>query len=343
MNLNAKAPQPLLEINRLERIRQRLEMIYCDLLGAKSIDRDCGFLEAGGTSMDVLHLQFGIQEQFDVELKFGTIYQFSTVNLLALVIQESIGKAVAPELFLLRKCEFPQSAIAFIDTKGLDFLECLEASKHFENGLEVVYLEWKAWNSEHWMRQQIDCFAEEYAHLLLLRYPETPIILAASCDGAVVALEVARRMRAIREEVELVIIDTRGHCPERLTASYYWKRFGNFLASPKSDQWKKMKRHLRVLFSQLQQSSIQGAKNAKPKGAVSWLGGIRLEPIEGRVHLIRGRQSHIHNASDDSLGWRQLTLGKFELLWMEGTHPSMWTYPNAVELVALLQGIGHRS
>ncbi|MFN8397017.1 MAG: phosphopantetheine-binding protein [Bacteroidia bacterium] len=342
MNFNTLDPPTLLQANQLEGIRSQLQLCYCDLIGTDAVDRDCSFLEAGGTSMDVLHLQFFIQERFQVELKFGTIYRFSTINLLSLVIQEAMGREVEAEMFMLRQAEFPEKVIAFIDTKGVDFLECLEVSKCFGDGLDVAYLEWKAWDTGRWLRPQVDAFAEAYAQLLLQRYPAIPMVVAASCDGAIVALEVTRRLRAIRPDVGLVIIDTRGHCPERLTASYYWKRFRSYLASPTGDHWQKLRRHLKVLASRVLHSGKPGAGTTTPNGAVSWLAGIHLAPIEGDLHLIRGLQSHIDSPRDESLGWRQLTLGKFELHWMEGTHQSMWEPPHSKELAGLLQKLTNR-
>lgn len=331
----------LLEVNPLENIRSCLEACFCELIGIAGISRDCGFLEAGGTSMDVLHLQFYIQEQFQVELKFATIYQFSTVNLLSLVIQEALGQAVSAEMFTLRESHHPEFVTAFIDTKGVDFLECLEVTKHFHDGADVVYLEWKAWDTTHWLRPQLDAFARQYAQLLSDHCPDAPLILAASCDGAIVALEVARILREARENIELVIIDTRGHCPERLTAVYYWNRWRSYLSSPNSDRWQKLRRHLRLLRSRIMDSRKTSSMKAAPKSAVSWLGGIRLESLEGNLHLIRGLQSQIQTPGDESLGWRQLTLGKFKLHWMEGTHQSMWEEPHSSDLAGLIQGIAH--
>lgn len=324
----------------LETIRTQLQSCFSELLDMQNVPRDMGFLDLGGTSMDMLHLQFFIQQTFAVELKFGTLHQFSSVNLLALVIQQSQGSNIAPELFRLRSEPSPQAVIVFVDTKGYDFLEYLEASKHIAPGIEVAYLEWKALDHDATMAPQMDAFATQYASLLETNYPGQALTLAAACDGAVVAFECHRKLKMWKKSTaKVVVIDTRAHCPERMSPQYYVGRFRSFLASSGSDRRKKFYKHCRRLWTWSRLTLLGNQRLQLPSRSISWIGGFGLRPQACDLSLIRGMESHIDLLGDPTLGWRSLVQGRFESYLVPGNHYTIFEMPSVLSLADMLTHI----
>jgi surfactin synthase thioesterase subunit len=324
----------------LETIRMQLQGCFSELLDLQYVPRHLGLLDLGGTSMDMLHLQFFIQQTFAIELKFATLYGFSSVDLLSLVIQQSQGSNIEPELFRLRPEASPQAVIAFLDTKGYDFLEYLETSKHMEAGIEVAYLEWKDLDRDQSVSLQMEVFATKYAELLEANYLGQALTLAATCDGAVVAFECLRRLNMRKKlSANIVIIDTRAHCPERMSPEYYVGRIRSFLASSGSARRKKLYKHLRRWWTKLQFTFSGKGRLLLPSRSISWIGGFSLRPQACDLRLIRGIDSHIQLLDDETLGWKTLVEGHFEPHFLPGNHYDLFNVPQVYALSLLLSSI----
>ncbi|HEX4954549.1 MAG TPA: amino acid adenylation domain-containing protein [Thermoanaerobaculia bacterium] len=160
-------------------------------------------------------------------------------------------------------------------------------------------------------RRSVREMADAYVAALCRRQPSGPYLVGGWSFGAVVALEVARRLRAAGEEVALLaLID-----PTPLEAGIGKAVGAEGLAIPA--EW---------------QALAPGAETVL-RANVEAFEGYRREPYGGLIDVFWGRQSE---ASRGAASWRELGAPVREH-WLEGNHETLLQEPHVGALAAELR------
>lgn len=288
------------------------------------------FFKAGGTSRQALAILEYIQQAYGVELNFLTLFRYPTATKLAHILYGHTHITEKPTLFPIRTSPEARKTLAFVGTRGFVFLDYLALAAEIHPDIEVVYMDWKNLDRDHFLQPQVDTFAQQYHELLADYCGNKPLFLAGICDGSLIAVETSARFEQ-GNRPPVIILDTRAHAPERNQWAYYRLRLRLFLAHPWHIKWKKIRKHLRLLRDKLSYSSPK--PRMKEKGQRSWIGGLPMRLVPTDLYLIRGKESEIEMEADPSLGWSSLTQGKFSTRWVPGTHDTLFKEIN-VEAVA---------
>lgn len=101
LNSSTLAPTPQLTsvsqsmVNAQDTIVMRLGALFQQLLGGELPQLHESFFELGGNSLLAMHLMIAVNNEFDVELTIGDIFNTSTVGALAQVIKQKQGAGAA--------------------------------------------------------------------------------------------------------------------------------------------------------------------------------------------------------------------------------------------------------
>ena len=328
----------------LLRIEEDLIQVVKSLLENPAFSVEDHFFKAGGTSAQAIQIQNHIRNKYGVELKFVTLFRYAKVSELSLILYGHKNTTAQPTLFRMRSVTNPRGILAFVGTRGFVFLDYLGLAAEIAPEYDIIYLDWKDLDRDHYLRPQIDAFTESYFKLLSEYAGEIPLVLAGICDGALISVELAARFSP-DSTPPVIILDTRAFAPEREHLEYYKTRLRLFLAHPFKIQTQKIKKHLGILLKRIiyrgkttSKLNISAQQEPSPPKRLktsrrSWVGGIRMRPVPTQVHLLRGEDSDIQMESDPSLGWKELAQKGFSRSMVPGSHETLFKEAN-VDAVA---------
>ncbi|RYZ34547.1 MAG: amino acid adenylation domain-containing protein, partial [Myxococcaceae bacterium] len=137
----ARSPEPERFVAPRTATEQKLAAIFADVLNVESISLDGDFFELGGHSLLATQLVSRVREELRVELPLRDVFEASTVEKLALRIEERLGQegAVVRAPPLRRAPRDTALPLSFAQQR-LWFLDQLEPGSSFYNVLSVVKL-----------------------------------------------------------------------------------------------------------------------------------------------------------------------------------------------------------
>jgi amino acid adenylation domain-containing protein len=193
--------------------------IWADVLGVKTVRRHDDFFELGGHSLLAARLMQQLSEIFWIELPLRTLFESPTVAALAPIILERLEAKRLQEvrtdssvLVLNERGARPPFFFLHAAMQG-DGFYCYNLARHLGEdqpmyGLAPLGLDGTP------VPPTVELMAAAQRKIIRKLQPAGPYYLGGFCISGVVALEVARQLRAEGERVELVaIIETRVHPP----------------------------------------------------------------------------------------------------------------------------------
>lgn len=339
-----------------EDIQRRLTEIWESLLGVHPVQKSDDFFELGGHSLLVAKLLSRIKLAFQKDLSPAILLTASTVEKQARLI---CSRDVPGNIQTIRSgATENQAAMVFMggDPTFLPLSKLLSRKFDFHSfGLTRSVFE--EVSDPHSLRAIADYFAAQIAEFAGNR----PLLLAGWCAQGVLAMEIARRLRAQGFNVGSVILLQTSN-PAELAKYPNWKR----AISRNQLKWHLLVFELAYLkylgakrgwryfvarvLDQIQSPRTLAGENAgaeSPATDVSLVRdfdehvetaveGFRPLPYDGKVLLIRGQKKTFGFASKPDLGWAGL-LPKLKIQEVPGNHFTIYMHPNAQDLVSAIE------
>lgn len=356
-------------------LEQMLVQIWSKVLKVKRIGIRDNFFELGGHSLLAVRIMAEVERLLRRSLPLATFLQAPTVGELAEVLRKKDWKPSWSSLVPLR-AGGSKPPLFLMHSHGGNVLEYYPLAESLGADQPVYALQARGLDGHIIKDQSFEEMVE--AHLAELRslQPEGPYFLGGYCLGGLLALEAARQLSAVGEEVGLVaLIQTINPAYARfspdltlmhrawyratkridLELAYLHHRGGNHIVERCRRTWDIAVAKTAITFDNWRD---QGHRNGHRRGTSmahtlellaieheSARSRYKLRPYSGRVLLFRASRQVSGLMADSSLGWKDILTGKLAVCEVSGHQETMLLEPNvsyiAKELTAQLQAVQH--
>jgi amino acid adenylation domain-containing protein len=187
---------------------EELADIFCDVLGVQRVGLDDDFFELGGDSLAAVELVVAVEEHFGVNLAPSTLLEAPTVAELARRLVRRRRRGM-PQVVRLRGETPPGAPPPFfcVAGAGAPAVTLRPLAEHLGPPRAVYGIQ--ARGLEEWALpdRTIESCARRYLTEIRTIQPTGAYLLGGYSYGAVVAFEMACRLRQLGESVALVILD----------------------------------------------------------------------------------------------------------------------------------------
>jgi amino acid adenylation domain-containing protein len=189
-------------------VETRIARIWESALGVSPIGRQDDFFDLGGTSIQSVQVLAHIEETFGASLPPSILAEHGTIERLAALITGHVVIPSPTPLVVLRTAPAGRplflihSGQGDVATYGLLVRQLAPRPVY---GLQSVGLQ-----GESWPLLSIPAMARRYLPEIIAKDPAGPYLLAATCMGGMVALELAQRLvRQGKQVALLALMDVR--------------------------------------------------------------------------------------------------------------------------------------
>ncbi|MCY1667608.1 amino acid adenylation domain-containing protein [Rhizobium sp. SL86] len=181
--------------------------LWRELLGLDGLGIDHNFFAAGGHSLQALRLSASVKKNLGIDLPVAALYRAQTVRTLADDIRS--GKALKAGGPLIKLGDGPgRPVFCFHPVGGAPFgylgIADLLSGKRPVYGIQATGLD-----AGESVAESLDAMVESYMAAIRTCQPQGPYALIGHSFGGLLAFEITRRLEAMGETVErLVMIDT---------------------------------------------------------------------------------------------------------------------------------------
>jgi acetoacetyl-CoA synthetase len=325
----ADAPQDAAE----QPTEARLRAIWESVLGLASLGGDDNFFDVGGSSLAAVSVFQLIHERLGVDLPLSTLLHAPTTNALAALI-DGPGELRVPSIVPLVPGTGERPLFMLPGWHG-DVLRLRTLALRLATDRPVFGVQGGLPDPALPPQQRIEALARRYLQAIRTVQPAGPYALVGHSFGGFVAFDIARRLDALGERVELLgIIDTAVHqrwLSPRDRASFLIMRpiryARTLLRSPRTE----LPRYLRKVAARagLGEPDPGVPPLIRERIATGWEGwaAYRPQPYAGAVTLFRAgyRDGGI---SDALTIWREVARGGLAIEQVHGGHNEMLVDPN---------------
>lgn len=326
---------------------ERLATIWMSVLESPAVDVTENFFEAGGSSITALRLIAAIRRELGVELEVSALLRAPTIELLASALAREAD--VSP---LVRLRSDGDREPLFCIHPGAGSVLCYaELALRLGGGRPFIGVQSRGLNDELEPLDDVHRMAADYLEAIRREAPSGPYHLAGWSMGGIVAFEIARRLRAVGEEVAFLgLIDTEapGSSARQGEDRELWRLFAGSLRIPWRDaDWEILRdlsddarlvrlaesgrRHgsLPVELSLAELQRLFRVFRCNVRAMWSYRGG----GYPGRVTLFRSMD--VPDGYDPLYGWNAF-VDELELEPIPGDHFTMMARPHLDVLAARL-------
>ncbi len=333
------------------RIERELAALLGELLGRSDVGRGDDFFALGGHSLLAVRLLARIEERFGVRLPMTAFFRDTSVAALAHRLDEEVEEVPWTPLVPIRTGGSHRPLFA-VHPAGGTVLCYRELAQRLGDDQPFYGLEARGFEPGESFHQNVGEMAMAYVEAVRALQEKGPYRLAGYSDGGVVAFDMARKLRAAGEEVELlVLIDAAFPDPEALegdeTAAL--EGFGgdlgldaNAVAHVVKARNMTFEQRLDRLFAEGRRAGFFGEDDAERLRRLHRLYRHLSEAKDryvprlyyGALTLVRPNSQR--GRSDLAAGWMEL-VRRLEVCLVPGDHFSMLREPFVEELAARLQ------
>jgi acetoacetyl-CoA synthetase len=198
-----------------------LKAIWCELFDLPDVGVDDDFFDLGGDSLSALSLVMAVEERFGRVVPISVVFRARTIGALAMVLDRGDVDDFSP-LVELRPGEGRPIFIAHGMPGTL--VELQDLARRLGTDRPVYGLQARGLDPKQKPDNDVGTMADAYFAQVRSVQPHGPYALIGYSFGGLVAYEVARRLLAAKEEIELLaLLDTQIH-PRNLP----WKNWVRF-------------------------------------------------------------------------------------------------------------------
>ena len=354
-----KSPPGRLPSTPMEKIVARL---WCEELGLDRVSIDDNFFDLGGHSLSAMRLCHHIASEIDIEFPLTQFFAAPTVSSFAAAIDRTSGSVERTRLVAIQP-EGAAPPILALPGGGGSVVAYGLLARRLGKGQPFYGLEHPGLEGEEIPADKIETVAQSYLNEIGDLHPDRPCILVGACSGAVVAFELAHRLKKIGRRVDRVVMIDPSNVGVRRTkkpASAAWRRLlvARFLVQRLKTYIHDLYRPVTgtrrdVLLDKLQlareiirqrdlwrESARELNQKRVHEATVSALQGYSPEPYDGAVTLIMGDRFTFTSDGKDMAQWQALCSGTFDLVRISGgTTGEMLADPIVEDLVRELRTV----
>ena len=317
----------------------RLRAIWQNVLGITSLSPDDNFFDIGGSSLAAVRVFEQMYERHGIDLPVSTLLHAPTTNELAALI-DGPGELGVPTIVPLVPGTGERPPIFMLPGWHGDVLRLRTLALRLATDRPVYGVQGRRPDPALPPQQRIGALAEHYLQAIQSTQPTGPYTLVGHSFGGFLAFDIACRLDALGERVELLgIIDTAIHhqwlTPRDRTAFLIMRplRYARtMLRSPRTE----LPRYLRTIAARagLGEPDSSVLPLARERIATGWEGWAAYRPLPyaGAVTYFRAAYRD-GGISDAPTIWREVARGGLTVEHVPGGHDAALVEPN-VEVLA---------
>ena len=178
--------------------------IWEDLLGVHPIGIADDFFERGGHSLLAVRMLQAVEKSCGRRLAVATLYEEATIRHLADVLRREGAEFHRSPAVLVQAGEKPPFFFLHGDYQGGGFY-CIKLAQSLDPDQAFYALHPHGLDGEP-VPPTVEAMAAEHLRSLRQLQPRGPYYLGGHCNGGLVAFEVAQQLRAMGEEVGLLVV-----------------------------------------------------------------------------------------------------------------------------------------
>ncbi len=325
--------------------------IWESVLSVSPIGRKDNFFEIGGHSVLAARMFARMEKVVGKALPLATLFQGPTIERLAALLRDSGWTPPWSSLVPIR-LGGAHPPFFFVHPIGGNVLSFAGFASHFDPDQPVYGLQARGLDGKESPTYSVEQMAADYVQEIRAAQPEGPYHVGGFSAGGIVAFEMARKLRAMGERVDvLALLDTKIDAPlhSGLAASSQrlsrWARtiefnsryalhigLGPFLGK-KLKNWR-MRGNIRRWLMKKRLGRDPGMLDAEEAFLLA-LRTYTPRPCAGQAILFRAKDACLR-LPDPTLGWSNLIRGQLEIEETSGDHDNILQEPHIGMLARLL-------
>ncbi len=332
----------------------QLAAIWQLVLGVPS-GPDESFFNLGGTSLMAVRLVAKVKKTFGIDLPLATLFQAPTWGELSAVIRAG-GRCSPKDCLVPLQSEGSNPPLFLVHPAGGDALCYAGLASHLGPDQPVYALQEGSFGGRGFFAS-IEELATQYLRQIRAIHPHGPYYLGGHCFGGVVAFEMACRLVAEGEKVDLLaLLDSYPPCQVprcRISFAHAWSkipvRISHHIDALKRPGWRSrlvyVGEHLRLNYLGERVEGLYRQWEARIKicallrPARIALRSYRPHAYSGKVLVLDVADREESSYRDTLESWRGLVKGELVVRTVPGCHGTMLLEPNVAALAGELGAV----
>ncbi len=345
---------------------QKLAQIWSSLLNQKKIGVHDDFFEIGGHSMLAVALMVKIEKELNIRLPLASLFDHSTIHLLAELIDKDADSIEWRSLVPIRPAG-TKKPLFLVHGLGLNVLLYTTIINFLDPEQPVYGLQAKGLNGTDKPLDTIEEIAAYYITEIQTIDKEGPYALAGFSLGGKIAYEMARQLDEMGKKVSFLglldataegsvayypLLKRTGYRVNHLVNYVAWN-IASFFKEPNQTKlsvirlkWNGLLKKLRGMDIKVQKQDLisKGTKDELPK----FLRKVHkansrasrnyvVKPYNGAVYLYKAAKQTFYIQEPENYGWNKVAKGGIIVHVIPGEHSNTFAPPNDKYFAEILQ------
>jgi amino acid adenylation domain-containing protein len=303
--------------------------IWEQVLGKRPIGVRDNFFELGGHSLLAVRLTRRIEKQFGKKLTITALIQAPTVESLVALLKDE-NPPWSPLVPLQTAGSKP--TFFFVHGLGGTVMRFHELAKHMVPDQPFYCFQAQGMDGRLPCLWHVEEMADLYVEHMRAAQSRGPYFLGGYSFGGLVALEMARRLRADGEEIALLtLVDTYLPGPKESQSLLSGFLLGRFLELSNEQKWayvkKRTVRYGRGIKRRIVALYLPPAIKAVREACAAAERRYQPKLYDGRVVIFRASEKALRGLDDPQGGWRKYADGGIEIHEVDGDHGNILNEP----------------
>ncbi|MBM1105824.1 amino acid adenylation domain-containing protein [Aurantibacter crassamenti] len=340
------------------KVEKLVAEIWQKCLNIPEVDIFSNFFEMGGHSIIAVKVMILIEKQTGVRLPLSTLFEHSTVEKLAALLEDNIDVSSNDNLVPI-KPNGSKKPLYIIHGAGLNVLIFNSLAHHLDDNQPVYGIEGNDLFSEDGPLPTIEEVAAKYIQYIINADPVGPYSLAGYSLGGYIAYEMARQLKKLGKKVTMLTLFDTYAAPHYYYSSpfrkqmavlgYHFERL-SILFKEMISSWGNFRYHINRKIEGLkarnsdqaetEQALLEGQGHFKEDPRVEKiLKKYQLIPDDIEIDLLRVENKTFHLHDPIHLGWNKIALKGVKVYDVPGDHLDMFIAPNDAIAGRVLQKV----
>jgi amino acid adenylation domain-containing protein len=308
--------------------------LWEQVLGKKLISIRDNFFELGGHSLLAIRLTRQIEKRFAKKLTITALLQAPTVESLVRLVKDE-NPPWSPLVPLQAAGSKP--IFFFVHGLGGTVMRFHELAKHMVPDQPFHCFQAQGMDGKLPCLNRVEEMADLYLQHMRATQPQGPYFLGGYSFGGLVALEMARRLRATGEEVGLLtLVDT--YLPG---AKESQSLIGRFLSLSSAQKWayfkKRVVRYRRGIKRRIVALYLPPAIKAVRGACATAEHQYQPKSYDGSMVIFRASEKALRGLDDPKGSWQKYVAGAVEIHEVDGDHGNILNDPQVKLLAAQIR------
>lgn len=336
-------------------VEQMVVAIWKKYLQLDTISIFDDFFTIGGHSLIAVQVMAHLEKETGKKLPLATLFESSTVEKLAAVLQLD-SKFITWNSLVPIRPHGTKTPLYIVHGGGLNVLLFNALAKNMAPDQPVYGLQAQGLNGIDEPHDSVEAMAAHYIAAIQAQNPNGPYALAGYSFGGIIAFEMAKQLQAAGKPVEtLAMFDTYADQPKQFksgvansikhiassvkrlaynfvllyknpkdTMAYKWEALGRLADRFKYDKVK----HYEITY---------GYPHKMGEAQSTAANTYQIVPQQVKIDLFRAKEKTYYMDDFVYLGWKEFALGGIDIHEVPGDHNYMFAPPNDVEAGRVLQ------